>query len=183
VTEDEAGARAAFTLEIPFRALDAAISDLSEVGDVVSRTEAGRDITAEAVRVRRELASVLGNLQTARVDLIEADSHEQRRIIRSRIEFLEARADRLRVAIAAVERRARFATVSVEVTSSQVGDGDDDWTLGDAVDDAGRVLTVGAGVALIVAAVLVPLGLIAALAWWIALRARARGRERVLDEG
>jgi hypothetical protein len=43
------------------------------------------------------------------------------------------------------------------------------------------VLTVAAGVALIVAATLVPLALIAALGWWIATLVRRRRREHALD--
>jgi hypothetical protein len=43
------------------------------------------------------------------------------------------------------------------------------------------VLTVGAGVALIVLAVLVPVGLVAALAWWIGALVRRRRREQALD--
>ena len=56
VTSDQAGARAAFELEIPFRELDAALADLSGLADVISRTEAGEDITARAVRARKDLA-------------------------------------------------------------------------------------------------------------------------------
>ena len=55
------------------------------------------------------------------------------------------------------------------------------FTIGKAAHDAGRVLTVAAGVALIALAVLVPLGLIAALAWWIAAALRRRRREQALD--
>ena len=55
------------------------------------------------------------------------------------------------------------------------------FTLGKAAHDAGRVLTVGAGVALIALAVLVPVGLVAALAWWIGVVVRRRRREHALD--
>ena len=66
---------------------------------------------------------------------------------------------------------------SAPVTHSSGGS----FTLGRAAHDAGRVLTVGAGVALIALAVLVPVGLVAALAWWIGsvgppAPARARAR-------
>lgn len=44
-----------------------------------------------------------------------------------------------------------------------------------------RVLTVAAGVALIAAAAIVPIALIAALAWWIAAAVRKRRREHALD--
>jgi len=47
--------------------------------------------------------------------------------------------------------------------------------------DALRVLEVSAGVALIALAVMVPIGLLAALAWWFGLTVRRRRRERALD--
>ena len=42
VTTDEDGARAAFELEIPYRELDATLTDLSELGDVISRRRQAR---------------------------------------------------------------------------------------------------------------------------------------------
>jgi hypothetical protein len=50
-----------------------------------------------------------------------------------------------------------------------------------AAHTALRVLTVVAGVALIALAVLVPLGLVAALAWWVTAALRRRRREQALD--
>jgi hypothetical protein len=49
------------------------------------------------------------------------------------------------------------------------------------VHDAGRVLVVAAGVALIALAVLVPLGLLVALGLWVAAALRRRRREQALD--
>ena len=54
------------------------------------------------------------------------------------------------------------------------------FTLHRALHDAGRVLVVAAGVALIALAVLVPAALIAALAAWLWALARRRRREGAL---
>ena len=54
-------------------------------------------------------------------------------------------------------------------------------SLGDWLDDAVDVLRTVAGVLLVALAVLVPLGLIAALVGWIVARVRRRRRERALD--
>jgi hypothetical protein len=50
-----------------------------------------------------------------------------------------------------------------------------------AVHDAGRVLVVVAGVALIALAVLVPFGVLVALVAWVGLVLRRRRREAMLD--
>ena len=58
---------------------------------------------------------------------------------------------------------------------------EDSWTIGDAVDDAGKILSTAAGVTLIRLAVLAPFALIALLGW-LARRAWVRqGRERALE--
>jgi hypothetical protein len=181
VTTDQAGARAAFELEIPFKELDAALADLSELGDVISRTEEGEDITASAVRARKDLAQTFDRIRAARADLIRADTREERLIIRSRISSLEATANALEARVNGVEREARFATVDVEITSDGPRSEDEDWTLGDALDDAGRVIEVIGGIALISLAVLAPLALVAALIWLLATRALRHQRERALD--
>jgi len=79
-----------------------------------------------------------------------------------------------------IQRRAALSNVTLQITSEGARDGD--WSLGDALDDAGRVLTVAAGIALISAAVLLPLALIAAIAYFVMSAARNRSRERALDE-
>jgi Domain of unknown function (DUF4349) len=181
VTSDQAGARASFELEIPYRELDATLTDLSGLADVISRTEAGQDITARAVRARKDLADVLERIRRARVELIEADTHEERQVIRAEIASLKANAEALETELNSVVRQGRFATVSVGVTSNGPGDDDGNWSLGDALDDAGRVLEVIGGIGLIALAVLVPLALIAGLAAFATITARRRGRERALD--
>ncbi len=183
VTRDQGGARASFELEIPYKHLDAALTDLSGLADVIARTEGGEDITARAVRARKDLARTLDGIREARIELIQADTREERLVIKSRIDSLQATADAEQTALNGVKRQGRFATVGVEVTSDSPGSDDDDggWTLGDALDDAGRVLEVIGGIALISLAVLLPLSLIAALAAFTISRARRRAREQALD--
>ena len=184
VTTDQAGARASFELQIPFKHLDAALSDLSGLADVISRTQAGEDITAKAVRDRKQLAATLTRIADAKVELIRADTAVQRRVIQARIDSLEATADAQRTALNGVQRRARYATVSVEINSSESSgssaDGGD-WSLGDGVHDAGRVLEVIAGGALVALAVIVPLALVGGLIALFTARYRRRSRERALD--
>jgi len=181
VSSDQSGARAAFSLEIPYKDLDAALADLSDLADVISRTEGTEDITAQAVRARKDLAGTLDQIRAARVDLIKADTREERLVIKSQIESLQATADAQRTQLAGVKRQGRFATVDVAVTSNAGGGEDGSWNLGDALDDAGRVLEVIGGVLLVSLAVLIPLGLLAGLIAFAASRTRRRARERALD--
>jgi hypothetical protein len=55
------------------------------------------------------------------------------------------------------------------------------FTIGKGAHDAGRVLTVVAGGALIALAALVPIALVAGVAWWIIVAVRRRLRDQALD--
>jgi uncharacterized membrane protein (Fun14 family) len=70
--------------------------------------------------------------------------------------------------------------VSIQATAAATGHGSS-FTIGRALHDAGRVLVVVAGAALIALAVLVPVGLVAALVAWAGYAVRRRRREQVLD--
>ncbi len=182
VTTDQAGARADFSLEIPYKRLDAALTDLSGLADVISRTEGGEDITSRATRSQRDLASTLEQIRKARIALIEADTRQDKLVIRSQIDSLNASADAYRAELNAVKRQGRFATVDVEVSSDGPDSGSGGgWSLGDAFRDAGRVLEVIAGVGLVTLAVMLPISLIALLGWAIAARTAKRRREAVLN--
>jgi hypothetical protein len=182
VASDERGARATFQLEIPFNELDTAIADLSALGDVISRTEATEDITAKALQPERRLAATLQDISELKQELAEESDPERQDALRAEIRFLQATANGLEKEIAGVQRQARFATVNVEITSAESDADEDGWSIDDAVDDAGRVLEVIAGVGLITLAIIVPVTVVGLVAWLAVSRSRQRGRERALDE-
>jgi hypothetical protein len=181
VTTDQGGARANFSLDIPYKQLDSALSELSGLADVVSRTEAGKDITAQANRASRELAGTLERLRKARIELIQADDAQQKLIIQSQIDSLVASAKAYKGELEGVQRKARFATVEVEIASrdSDSGSGGG-WSLDDAFHDSGRVLEVIAGIGLVTLAVMLPISLLVLLGWLIAGRTVKRRREAAL---
>jgi hypothetical protein len=182
VTTDQGGARAEFSLEIPYKQLDAALTDLSGLADVISRTEGGEDITSKATRSQRDLANTLEQIRKARIALIEADTREERLVLRSQINSLNASADAYRTELNSVKRQGRFATVDVQVSSERSDSGSGGgWSLDDAFHDAGRVLEVIAGIGLVTLAVLLPISLIALLGWAIGSRTVRRRREAVLN--
>ena len=181
VTSDQGGARAAFELEIPFDKLDAALTDLSELGDVISRTEAAEDITNKAVSAQRDYSRVREQIADKRIELIEADTRNEKLILKSQIASLEAQADTYEAQFNGVQREARFATVNVDVTSDNPESDEGGWGIGDAIDDAGSVLETIGGIALISLAVLLPIALVGALAFWLITLSRKAGREKALD--
>jgi hypothetical protein len=72
--------------------------------------------------------------------------------------------------------------VQVSVVARGEGAGGGGFGVGSALNDAGRILTVAAGILLIGLAVLGPLAVLAALAWLTAPALARWRRERALEE-
>jgi hypothetical protein len=183
IATQDGGGTASLTLRIPSARLDAVLSSLSELAHVRALTQASTDITATTVSAadrlddtraeRRALLRALGRATTDRqIASLRARLRDNRRLLAARQGALDA-----------VRRRAGLATVgvSVEGTERPADDGAGAWTPRDALHDAGRVLEVAGGVALIALAVLAPPAVLAALAWLAARSLRRRRRETALD--
>ena len=112
------------------------------------------------------------------------DGTEQESIKR-RLAIVEAQLSAAEDDLGAAQQRVQKVPVSVSIDADRALAGGDDaggWGLGNAVDDAGKVLSVTAGVLLISVAVLGPLAILAALIW-LGTRGLARlRRERALDQ-
>ena len=176
---------ASFTLRIPARELSAALGDLSDLGHVVSRTDGRVDITSRFVSAQKRIAALEETRQKLLRQLAEAVTLTEQESIKRRLEIVEAQLSAAEEDLGAAQRRVSLVPVSVTIDADRALADDGDaggWSLGDAVGDAGKVLSVTAGVLLVSAAVLGPLAILAALIW-LGARALARlRRERALDQ-
>ena len=152
---------------------------MTDLADVDSLNETATDITKPVVSAkdelrdaaarRRELLQALGNATTE----AEADALELK-IADARREIARAEADYERLTA-----KARLSTLDVTVNGDP--EASDQRTLGDWLDDAVDVLRTFAGILLVAAAIVVPLGLLVAIAAIVVARIRRRRRERALD--
>jgi hypothetical protein len=182
-TRDDGGT-AALTLRIPSAKLDDTLADLAKLAHVGALSQSSTDITAvtastasllsDARAERQALLRALGKATTARqIASLKARIADNRSVIARREGDLNA-----------MRRRADLATVQVTVEGTGAAAKKDDggaWTPRDALHDAGRVLEVSGGVALIALAVLAPLAVLAALALLGGRVVRRRRREGALD--
>jgi hypothetical protein len=184
VRTSDGGGTASLTLRIPSAKLDDTLADLAKLAHVGALSQSADDITAvtastasllsDARAERQALLRALGKATTARqIASLKARLADNRSVIARREGDLNA-----------VRRRADLATVQVTVEGTGAAAKKDDggaWTPRDALHDAGRVLEVAGGVALIALAVLAPLAVLALLALLGGRVVRRRRREGALD--
>jgi hypothetical protein len=180
VTDDRA--QATLRLVVPTRQLDATMEQLSDLADVKSMSEGTQDITRSFVDARDQLAGFRAERKSLLAQIEAADTQEELDALKLRLQATNAAIARAETELEAVKKRANLSDVTLEITSKGASSSDDDWSFGDALDDAGKVLTVAAGVILISAAVLLPLALIAAIFYFVISTSKRRARERTLDE-
>lgn len=187
VTQGGPAGSANFELGVPSSALGQAMSRLSSLSyaQVVSRTDSSQDITdaygaatrrlADARALRTSLLKQLGNaITTEQVDSLKAQIRDAEASISSD----QATVNRLNHQVNYSQLQV---TINARTAPVPVPHGSGGFTIGRAAHDAGRVLTVAAGVALIVVAALIPVALVVALAWWVGSAVKRRRREQALD--
>jgi hypothetical protein len=181
----DGGAR--FTLSVPVGNLQRTVSELSQLhgANVVSRSDDTSDITGQVGGTGRRLAEARALRRSLLRQLAAATSSEAIASLRAQLRDADAAIGRAAAVLNGLHRAVTDSRLTVTIQAASVpisqpshGGG---FTLHRAVHDAGRVLVVVAGVALIALALLVPLGLAVALLAWAGLALRRRRREATLD--
>jgi Domain of unknown function (DUF4349) len=177
---------AEFQLSVPSATLSQTMTELSQLhgANVISRTDATQDINGQFVSTSRRLADARA-LRTALLkQLADATTTTQIESLRAQIRDAEASISSDQATLRRLNQQVNYSqitlTMNARVLPVPVSSGGS-FTIGRAAHDAGRVLTVAAGVGLIVLAALVPIGLVGAAAWWLAAGIRRRRREQALD--
>ncbi|MEA2214334.1 MAG: hypothetical protein QOF83_4282 [Solirubrobacteraceae bacterium] len=188
VTATKAYGNAQFTLSVPSANLAKTLNALSQLrgANVVSRSDATQDITGQVGGAGRRLAEARALRTSLLRQLAAATTATAVSSLKTQIRDVDASISSDLASLRSLQRKVAFSQISVTINSVSVpvtpvtGSGGG-FTLSRAVHDAGRVLVVAAGVALIALAVLVPLGLLVALGLWVAAALRRRRREQALD--
>ncbi len=176
-----------FQLSVPSGSLGQAMSRLSTLNyaTVLSRTDATQDITDEYGAAQRALADSRALRTSLLKQLANATTTEQINSLNAQIHDAEASISSDQATLARLNHEVGFSQVSVQIAArpapAPVAHGGGAFGVGQAAHDAGRVLTVAAGVALIALAALTPVALLAALLWWAGTVIRRRRREQALD--
>ncbi len=167
-------------LRVPTGQLDTAIERLSRLGRVRNLSRSSLDITSTVVSARERLTDARTERESLLRQLAAADTVNETESIRARLAIVSREIAAARGSLRRVRNRANFANLRVELLPAG-GVDEGAWTPGDAFDDGLRVLEVAAGVAVIAAAVLLPLLALWLLAWLAHRVVVRRRRERSLD--
>ena len=186
VVDGPAGkAGASFSLMIPSARLESAIAELSGIADLRARNQETEDITAPTLTVQDSLQTARARVESLVNELAETTTEEDRARIEDELGQERRQVARITTRLNNLERRANLTPVAVKVeTGGDTGSGDDDssWGIGDALDDAAKMLSVSAGVALVALAVAIPIGLMVLLALALNRAWIRRSRRRALEE-
>jgi hypothetical protein len=168
---------ASFALRIPTAHLNDAMSDLSDLGHVTSSDTGSTNVTgtyADAVKAYRDARAKVDSLLA---DLHKASSLSEAASIKRQLIVARGQLASARAALRGIKQHVALTPVNVQIAAQ----GDGNWSIGDAADDAVGVLEAIGGALLIALAVLVPLAALIALGWLGARELARRRREAPLD--
>jgi hypothetical protein len=177
---------AEFELSVPSASLSDAMTALSRLryASVASRTDATQDVNGQFNAATRRLADARALRTSLLKQLAAAVTQTQIDSLTAQIHDAEASISSDQAALGRLHHQISYSQITLTINAVSppppVSSGSS-FTIGRAVHDAGRVLTVAAGVALIALAALTPLALLGAVAWWLALSVRRRRRQQALD--
>jgi hypothetical protein len=177
---------ASFDLLIPSAKLNDTLAAFSSIAEVRQRHDATSDITAPTVSAAEELADSNATIDSLLKQLGDAETEAEQESVEARLREERRRHASIRASLDHLHQRASMSEVTLRIVTdhgagvtppSKDGGG---WDVGDALHDAGHVLTIAAGVLLIGLAVLAPFALLG-LVFWAGNRIRVRRlRERTL---
>ncbi len=180
------GGYAQFELSVPSSSLQETMTALSQLryASVASRTDNVQDVNGQYLSDQRRLGDDRALRTSLLKQLAGATTQAQIVSLKARIADAEASIRSDESTLHNLGHRIDYSQVELSLNGANApahrhharGFG-----LGTAAHDAGRVLTVAAGVALIALAALVPVALVTALGLWIAAALRRRRREQALD--
>jgi Domain of unknown function (DUF4349) len=176
---------AEITLRIPSEKVQQALSQLSRLAHVSSRTQETQDVTDQKAGLDARVRDARAYRDSLQRRLARSTTDREASSLRGRLQRAEQRLRSAQREVARMDREISYATIDVRVDGNRSAGAapvpGDRWTPGDALHDAGRLLEVIAGIALIAGAILLPLGLLAAAAALLGRGVTRRRRERALE--
>jgi hypothetical protein len=179
--------RADITLRVPQDRLQQALTQLSRLGHVSSRTQSIQDVTDQRAQLDADVRDARAYRDSLRTRLGNAKTDRETSSLRGRLTRAEQTLRRRERDVAKLSGQTSTATIDLTIRGNRksgpaaAAPPAGRWGPGDALHDAGRVLAVVAGVALIGLAVLAPVAILVAIGVALNRLLTRRRRERALE--
>jgi hypothetical protein len=184
---DNGGSYATFSLNIPTANLQQAITRMSALhyASVSSRTDGTQNVSGQYAADQRHITDQRAVRAALLKQLQSADTQSAIDSLKAQLKLAERQLGSDQAALQSLQHQISYSSLQVQVNAAAIvyplRTVNHGFTVGRAAHDSLRVLVVAAGVALIALAVMVPLGLLAAVAAWIGFWLRRRRRQQALD--
>jgi hypothetical protein len=178
----DGGATGSYELRIPSSRLQGAVRALASLATVSSQSQSGQDVTREFVTTADRLEAARAERRSFLRRLENAETDSEAEALRARLDLVAGEINGLRSQLRDLRLRTDYAIVSVDLISDETDSGSSGGggSFDDAVGDAGHLLVGFAGVLIRVLAIVLPVGLMAALLWIGTAAVRRRRRESAL---
>ena len=180
-------ATATLSLRIPAGKLDEGLARLSKLANVTARSQQTEDLTDQREYLEARVRDARADRDGLRVRLAKATTDKERSSLRAQLDRATRRVTQREREVAELGQEVSYATVDLSIEGRKRSGGavvdkpGDRWTPGDALGDAGRVLEVIAGVAVIALAILIPVGVIVVIAMLLGRVLTRHRRLRALE--
>jgi hypothetical protein len=168
--------RASFSLRIPTQHLNDAMTDLSDLGRVTTRDTGSSNVTGAYVDAGKAYADARAKVDSL-LEQLDSASPSEAPSLRLQLDAARQQFAAARTALRGLKQHVAFTPVTVQITAQ----GDGDWSIGDAADDAVGVLEAIGGALLIALAVALPLAALLILGYLGTRELNRRRREAALD--
>src|SRR3954454_21018518 len=179
-TGDTGDTGGSFVLRVPTRELQSTLADLSKLGHLRARSENGQDLTSSYNSVQDKLGNALVERRTLKLRLQRAKGAKAE-AIRERLASLNAELRGLSSQMHQLRSRTAYSTVSLTLQEEKGGSGAGGGGTGAAWHDAMHTLEAMLNFTVRALGVLLPIGLLAALAGFGARALRRRRRAAALS--
>jgi Domain of unknown function (DUF4349) len=176
--EEKRLVRGSLVVRVPERSYARVLEQLSDLGTVEAREEAGQDVSQELV----DLQARIRHLEAVEARLLgfleEADTVAAALTVQTELNQVQLELERARGRLAYLDDQVALATISLEVRERQVvvaGDGGGPWGIVDAWRAAGTGFVTVVGWIFVAAATIAPVVLLLVLAFLAARLAGWRG--------
>ena len=178
----DGGATGSYELRIPSSRLQGAVRALASLATVSSQSQSGQDVTREFVTTADRLEAARAERRSLLRRLENAETDSEAEALRARLDLVAGEINGLRSQLRDLRLRTDYAIVSVDLIGKETDSGSNGGggSFDDAVGDAGYLLVGFAGVLIRVVAIVLPVGLMAALVWVGTAAVRRRCRESAL---